>query len=208
MAGQPYSITITNSSAVDNQNAIVFQTLPTLPQDVRTLAWLTKKCHMGTWVEFDWTLDFNFVWGQSGTLSVGANYMAGQVIPADLTINNQVTLSYDGGFSFSDESQGPEPGSLFIKEDNSVPGPGSPDQGNVGIGMSGVGTFVVPTLPTGNGGVQFEVSPQYWVAFGSYEQGTVITEDILTFPVGLDFSPGQFNADCTFTGLGWNINYS
>lgn len=58
--GQSYSIRINNGSKIDGQNAIIFQKAPTLPQDVRTLAWHSKRCLKKTWVQFDWTLDFNF----------------------------------------------------------------------------------------------------------------------------------------------------
>lgn len=129
-------------------------------------------------------------------------------MPADLTHNNMVTLSYDQAFSFGDVTKGPLPGSLFIQQNDNVPGPESKEQGSVGIGMSGAGTFVVATQPTGNGGVQFEVHASYWIALGSYDQGTVITENILTYPVEVDFGPGLFNADCTFTGHDWEISFS
>lgn len=209
MTGQPYSIKISNKSLLQGQNAIVFQQQPTLPQDVYSLAWLAKACNPGTWVNFDWTVDFNFVWGQNGVLKPGVKYEAGQVVPADLSNNNQVTLTYpNGGFMFGPTGRGPLVGSLFIGQGDDVPGAGSVGQGSVGIGMAGSGTFVTGTQPTGAGGVQFEISPVYWVAFGSYEEGTVVTEDILTFPTELAFPTGMLHAECAFTGLGWDVVYS
>ncbi|MEV4664107.1 hypothetical protein AB0J85_19410 [Micromonospora echinofusca] len=56
-----------------------------------------------------------------------------------------------------------------VKQDDSVPGPDSSAQGSVGIGMSGAGTFVVSTQP--NAGVEFEITPTYRLAFGSYTAG-------------------------------------
>jgi len=208
--GTAYSITIHNKSSIDNAKAIVFQQDPLMPSDLLSLAWLTKTCHINSQVEFDWTLDFNFVWGQNGQLKAGVNYEAGGSIPADLTVNNSVTLSYPGGgFEFGPTTTGPAAGSLFISEANDVPGAGNADQGSVGIGMYGSGTFVVPTQPTGTaGGRQFSIHPQYWVAFGNFQAGEVVDESVLYYPTQVQFTGGLFNADCVFSGLGWTINYS
>jgi hypothetical protein len=209
-SGTPYSIKITNDSSIDNANAIVFQQDPSLPSDVVSLAWLTKMCHVGSWVTLSWTLDFCFVWGQTGTLSPGVNYVSGDVVPADLVSNNQITLSYiDNGFEFGPISANKTQGSLFVPEDTTVPGFGNPNQGNVGIGMYGKGTFVCPTQATGpGGGRQFTIHPQYWVAFGNFQAGEVVDESVLYFPYEVEFKDGTFNADCTFDGQKWTVVYS
>jgi YD repeat-containing protein len=208
-AGTAYSIKINNRSNIDNQNAIVFQEQPTAPRDVHSLAWLSKMCHAGTYTRFNWSLDVNFVSGQEGQLRPGVNFDAGQVISADLTGANQTTLSYiDDGFMFSKATQGRSQGSLFVLEDNTVPGYGNPRQGSVGIGMAGYGTFVTPTQPTGTGGLQFEVTPNYWIAFGQYVQGTVVSKSILTFPTAVVFPAGLFHAEASFDGLAWTIDYT
>ncbi|WP_206282686.1 hypothetical protein [Streptomyces barkulensis] len=209
-SGTQYSITIRNRSQIDNSRAIVFQQDPAAPSDVVSLAWLSKTCHAGTQVTYTWTLDFNFVWGQNGQLKPGVNYQAGQAIPADLTDNNQVTLQYvDGGFEFGPTSASGSPGTLLIHEADNVPGNGSSEQGSVGIGMYGQGTFVRPTQSTGpQGGIQFGIHPQYWVAFGSYEPGEVVNTSVLYYPKQVMFSASQFRADCTFDGRNWTIAYS
>ena len=210
MAGQQYQIRIVNNSKIDNQNAIVFQQQPDLPSDVYSLAWLSKMCHAGTWIDFDWTIDYNFVWGQEGDLKPGVNYKAGQVVPADFTVNSKVTLLYDGGFKFGPTVQGPTPGNsaLYVSQPTGVPGYDDPNQGSVGIGMSGSGTYVTPTSSDGAGGTQFTINPVYWVAFGSHLAGTVVTQDILSFPQELKFPDGRFSADCEFTGNGWVVSFS
>lgn len=210
MPGQPYSIQIQNNSDSDSQNAIVFQQAPEVPADVHVLAWLSKACHAGTWVDFNWTVDFNFVWGQEGNLKPGVNYQAGQVVEADLVANNKVTLLYEGGgFKFGPTGLGPAhgEGSLFISQGPEVPGDGDPEQGSVGIGMSGAGTFVVPTDPDGGGGIQFTVNPIYWIAFGQHTKGTVVTQDILRFPYALHYPTGKFNAIAAFDGSAWAVSY-
>ncbi|MEV7229944.1 hypothetical protein AB0M79_23440 [Polymorphospora sp. NPDC051019] len=206
LAATSYSVTIINNSAIDDENAIVFQQQPSQPSDVHSLAWLSKMCHAGTSVTFTWDVDYNFVWGQTGTLKPGVNYDAGQVIPADLDTANTVSLSYiDDGFEFGKPTSGAAGGSLVVKQDGTVPGPNSSDQGSVGIGMSGAGTFVVPTQPAT--GVEFEITPTYWLAFGSYLPGTVVTEDILTSPYELQFPDGETKATATFDGVNWSVQF-
>ncbi|MEU4568011.1 hypothetical protein [Micromonospora sp. NPDC023956] len=205
-AGTAYSVTIVNKSEIDDENAIVFQQQPNQPSDVHSLAWLSKMCHAGTEVTFSWTIDYNFVWGQTGTLKPGVNYDAGQVIPADLDNGNTVSLSYvDGGFEFGKPTSGAGSGSLDISQDDSVPGSGSPDQGSVGIGMSGAGTFVVPTQS--DTGAGFGVTPTYYLAFGSYKPGTVVSESILTSPTALVFPDGETDATAVFDGKSWTITF-
>ncbi|MGK5496961.1 hypothetical protein [Streptomyces sp. URMC 125] len=210
VAGSGYSITIRNNSQIDNSRAIVFQQDPETPSEVASLAWLSKMCHKNTQVTYNWTLNFNFVWGQNGNLKPGVSYQAGGSIPADLTANNQVTLDYvDGGFEFGPTSAGPSQGSLLIHESDNVPGAGNIDQGSVGIGMFGKGTFVRPTQPTGmSGGIQFGIHPEYWVAFGSYEEGEVVDTSVLYYPEQVMFSGNMFHADCAFDGRKWSISYS
>lgn len=209
-AGTGYSIIIHNESTLNDSQAIVFQKQPTLPAEVVSLAWLSKTCHAHTQVTYNWTLNFDFVWGQNGKLAPGVSYEAGGTVPADLTNNNEVTLSYvDNGFEFGATSQGPKTGALLIHEDTTVPGQGNTDQGAVGIGMYGKGTFVRPTQPTGSaGGLEFVVHPQYWVAMGTYQEGEVVDESALYYPQLVSFPAGEFHATCVFTGTGWEISYS
>ncbi|SCG73189.1 hypothetical protein [Micromonospora rifamycinica] len=202
-----YSITILNNSALDDMNAILFQEMPVLPSDAVTLAWMSKMCHPSTTVEYQWSIDYNFVWGQVGTLVPGTQFVAGQTLSADLTQNNLVTLSYvGGGFEFGPTSSSGKNGSLIIKEDGTVPGAGDQDQGSVGIGMSGAGTFVVPTLT--NAGVEFDPKPTYWVAFGSFESSEVMDVSELTTPAQVLYPAGMTSAKAVFDGKGWTISYS
>lgn len=206
MLGTQYSIKIRNESQLDGHNAVVFQTSPNLPKDAHTLAWLSKMCHPYTRVNFTWTLQYNFVWGQQGVLRPGADYEAGQEIDADLTADNVISLSYiNDGFTFHSQGKGKD-GSLVINEDDSVPGAGNRNQGCVGIGMSGFGTFVAPTQPDYR--VQFDPHPSYWIGLGRYTPGVVVDTAGMTKPKEVAFPVGATNADCVFDGKGWRIDYS
>jgi hypothetical protein len=126
-----------------------------------------------------------------------------------LNFAQKLTPSGGGAFKFGPTGPGPinGAGALFISQGPDVPGYGNSNQGSVGIGMSGAGTYVMPTNPDGGGGTQFSISPTYWVAFDSHEQGTVVTEDVLSFPEEIRFPVGTFSADCAFTGSGWTVKF-
>ncbi|WP_063713748.1 hypothetical protein [Amycolatopsis nigrescens] len=201
-----YSVTITNNSKLAGHKALIFQEQPDMPKDVHTLAWLVKTCHPGTQVGFFWDLKFNFVWGQQGELRPGVNYQAGQVVQANLVDRNVISLLYiDDGFLFGATETGTK-GALLVDQDKSVPGSGNAKQGCVGIGMSGAGTFVVPTEPKYK--QQFDPHPAYWIAFGKYAAGDVVDQSGMTYPERLEFAGGNFNANCSFDGSGWSITYS
>lgn len=203
--GTPYRIVINNNSELDNMNAIVFQAAPKTPTEGYQLAWLVKKCHKHTQVIFNWEVEYSFVWGAQGDLGPGVNYQAGAVLPADLDGNNAVPLSYDGAYYFGDTGPGDKPGTMTVHQDDSVPGSGQLGQGSVGIGMSGAGTFVVPTEP--KTGASFTVTPTYWIAFGSHQPGEVVTTDVLTEPYKLQFPNGDNYAEATFDGRDWKVQY-
>lgn len=199
--GTRYYVKINNNSKIDDQNALLFQAKPELPSDVYALAWFTKKCHMNTYAKFDFTIDYSFVWGQVGNLGPGRNYSAGsKPVPAQL--GDIITLNYDGAYQFMDQTPGGPMGSLIVAEDSSVPGSGDKDQGNVGIGMSNSGLFVVETQH--NAKVEFLPDPKYWIGFGSHVDGDVVTTDELIAPIEIDFE-GYTHIECTYDGSNWTF---
>ncbi len=206
MSGQQYQITVFNNSGLRHVKAVVFQKDPALPNDMLSLAWFSKACNPNTQVQFTWTEEYNFVWGQTGILANRVNYNAGQVLSADLRNNNAVTLtSTDGGFEFTESTQNIYGmGSLIITEDASVPGAGSGERGNVGIGMGGVGTFVRATQP--NARLQYTPSPTYYVALGAYNPGDVVSESELHVPTQVRFA-GSTTATCEYTNGNFDVRY-
>jgi rhizosphere induced protein len=205
-ASTGYQVKVINNSEVDDRNAILFQEIPKMPEDAVTLAWLSKMCHAGTEITHKWNVDYNFVWGQAGSLAPGTMFEAGQKVAADLERKNTVTLMYEkGGFKFGPSRFSGKKGLLYVNEDRSVPGPGNSDQGVVGVGMSGFGTFIVPTLP--NNAASFTPKPTYYLAFGKFEQGEVMDINQLTNPEKLQFKNGTTKAVATFDGTDWEITF-
>ena len=64
---------------------------------------------------------------------------------------------------------GASPGSLQINTDSTIPS----DTFSVGVGMSNSGTYAVQAQP--NWDVLFTPTPEYWVVFGTYTQGEVLS---------------------------------
>ncbi|EIV91600.1 hypothetical protein [Frankia sp. QA3] len=204
---QHREITVFNDSNLDGAKAIVFQKDADLPLDMLSLAWFSSTCHPRGQVRFPWTTEYDFVWGQAGTLAPGVNYLAAQVVGAEL-YNNAVTLTYrNGGFEFTAMSRNTEGrGSLSINEDASVPGAESPDRGAVGVGMSGFATFVRPTQP--DAGLQYTPNPSYYVALGLFRAGDVVAESQLYSPTQVTFN-GSSTATCVYSNSGYfDITYS
>jgi hypothetical protein len=186
-AGQPYTLKAINNSS-NAGNFCVFQEDPDLGvSNVMSLAWFSKYAYPSTTINFGWTVDYNFVWSETGLLIPGVIFDASQAFEADLQNSNQITLSYAGGYNFINQTKGPLPGILYIKEDASIP----LKQASVGIGMSGFGTFVVQAQPNLN--LNFTPHPKYYIVFGNYEQGEVLDISEMTNAAEIEFGPGIYS---------------
>ena len=135
---------------------------------VMSLAWFAQKCNPGTKCNFNWTIDYFFVWGETGVLVPGINFSASQTVAAGLTSNNQITFDYNGAFLFEGQGTFTPSGSLYINETTNIP----MNTASVGFGMSGAGTFVVQAQPNIN--VIFTPNPKYYMVFGIFNQGDVL----------------------------------
>jgi hypothetical protein len=184
--GVAYTLNFTNNSA-QSGNICVFQQDPSLDDpNVFSLAWFTQYNNPNTNATFSWSIDYSFVWEQTGVVAPGVIFNATQNISADLATTNEITLDYDGAFEFTNQGPGIA-GSLKIIETPNVP----VGKVAVGIGMSGVGTFVTQGGP--NLTAIFTPSPQYWVAFGNYEAGQVLDITVINNPQQVSFQDGVYS---------------
>src|SRR6478752_3202453 len=175
MAGVTYSLVFQNQST-NQGSGCVYQEEPNLGlPNVLSLAWFSKVAAPNTTITFSWSIDYSFVWAETGLLIPGVMFMAGQTLPADLSTTNSVTLSYLGGaYQFQNQSSGPNAGSLYIREDGTVP----LKMASVGIGMSGSGTFAVQAQPNMN--LIFTPHPKYYITFGNFSRGEVLDPTSVT----------------------------
>jgi hypothetical protein len=174
-AGTPYSLKLINQS--DNSwTFYVYQQVPNQQSaNVFSLAWFCSPFVIvpGVGIKFEWTIDYTFVWGRTGTIQPGVTFSAGQTIDADLTSINTTTFSVLPGPNLKAPTSGPPQGSLVINDAADVPS----NTYSVGIGMGSAGTFVTPAGP--NLLHTFTPTPTYWIAAGNDVQiGTIL--DITT----------------------------
>lgn len=188
-SGFQYTIVFQNNSP-NPGTVTLYQTEPNNP-DAMPIAWLTRYAYPTTRVTFTWSLQYDFVWSQTGTLVPGIIASAAQVWPADLTTTNQVTLTYDRAFTFKDQTAGPTAGTLYIRADSSIP----PNTASVGIGMSGAATMLVQA--SANMTYMFIPNPQYWITFGSYTSGEAIDVSVVTNPAQIVFPPNIYSMTAT-----------
>ncbi len=199
--GTQYQINFINNSS--NQGSfMVFQQDPNLNMPgVSSLAWFTKFVHPNTNGLFSWKTGYDFAWMEQKALASGITSVTSQCIPADFTTNNSTLLTYDGAYNFMSQPPVASEGTLYIKTDHTVP----VNQVGVGVGMSGSPCFLVNAQP--NFEMVFTPQPEYWIAFGNYEQGETLNIQEMVNSAKLDFPEGitavnvTLNPDNTWTIL-------
>lgn len=186
-----YTLVFKNDST-NPGTVMLFQKDPGLGNDVMPLAWFTHFTHPTTAGLYQWQTNYSFVWSQTGELVPGVDFVASQDWSADLETMNQVTFSLQGGaYTFMDQQTGPLKGSLYIKEDGTIPLKAA----SVGIGMSGAGTFAVQAQPNLN--LKFTPHPEYWIAFGNYRKGEVLDIQEITNSAKIEFEPSIYSMSAT-----------
>ncbi|HUR82318.1 MAG TPA: protein rhiA [Thermoanaerobaculia bacterium] len=199
-SGTTYSLVFQNNS-INTWTAAVYQQAPnTGTQDVMSLAWFAEAAAPTTQVVFTWEIDYSFVWSQTGTLVPGVLFAASQTWATNPSgANNQVTFTDEPPFTFTNQTAGPQQGTLYINQDGTIP----ENTAAVGIAMSGAGTFVVQAEP--NILASFTPTPNYWITFGQYTQGQVMDIQEITNSAQIVFPPNVYsmtailNANNTWT---------
>jgi hypothetical protein len=198
-----YSIEVRNQSQL-NGSVCLFQHQPDISSvpSVYSIAWMVQPSGPGMTSDFNWSIDYGFVWSESGTLSPGVTFQTSQHVPADLNSANQITFTNAGGrFTFVGPGGGAPRGSLMIHSDMTIP----PNSASVGISMSGAGTFAVGAAPSMT--FVFTPHPTYWLAFGAFRPGQVLPPDIVTNAVKVVFPTDVTKMQATFgAGQRWTIS--
>ncbi|ROP58193.1 hypothetical protein EDF81_3357 [Enterobacter sp. BIGb0383] len=189
---QKYSLNVSNYSR--NYGSIcVYQTNPNIDDPrLLSLAWLVARAHPTTRVSFQWSIDYSFVWDETGHLAPGVIFDASQNLTADLTTSNSVDfINEKGVLTFANQRVSEHAGTLYVRSGNSVPF----DYAAVGMGMSGAAVFVRSAQP--NITYAFQPGQALWVTFGNYEQGEVLDVESITNAQQINFSPNVFSVDVT-----------
>ncbi|AUP80209.1 protein RhiA [Flavivirga eckloniae] len=201
--GTPYKLVCKNDSTVP-WVFYVYQTMPSQPSDVFSLAWFASpyKLSPGSTITFDWTIDYSFVWGNTGTVSPGVNYQAGGSKSCSLTGPNMTTFSTDDNApQLSNPVPGGQAGSLTINEASNVPN----GTYSTGIGMSGQGTFVQQALT--NATQVYTPEPKYWIAAATEMQMGVVLAQNIAQTAEIDFPNNTYTMYATLkSDQTWNIS--
>jgi hypothetical protein len=163
-----YSISIDNKSN-NSAQAIVYQVDPNAGFGQYSLVWLSTPLVPHMTGAFSWEDDYGFVWGEMDQPRPGVIFNTSQIVGADTSNHNQITLQGGReGPQFVNQTQGPRPGALYIRNDASVP------MRNVaeGIAVNGKPVYIVAAQP--NMQLSFDTKPQYWIAFGQFQQGELL----------------------------------
>lgn len=195
-----YTLNVQNNST-QTGSFCVFQEQPdiNLP-GITTLAWLAKPAHPSTLLEFEWGLDYSFVWSKSTNLKPGTIVKTSQAWDANLSTMNKVKFDLsDGAYTFADQEQGAHEDNLYIEQTNRI----TSNDACVGIGMSGKGTFLVSSQPNMN--IIMTPKPTYWLVFGDFKEGEVLdTTKITETALRLEYK-GTRAMNVEFTGNNtWN----
>ena len=198
MSGEQYHLELVNDS---NQEwtFYVYQKAPERTHEkIFSLAWLVSpfKVRVGDHINFDWSIDYQFVWSSSGTLMPGVVFRAGGEKPCKPSGKNHTKFSAPVGKApgLSDAFKGGDQGTLCIEDGEYVP----PDTFSVGIGMSGNGTFVDQAGP--NLTHLFTPTPNYWVAAGrEVKIGTVLDIQTVTKTDQVIFDHNVYSMKATLT---------
>ena len=196
-----YSLTIVNNSD-QTGDFCLYQIDPNIRDPyIMSLAWFSKGAHPTTTLVYEWSLDYNFTWADTGPLVPGVVFKPSEIINGGLITNNMVTFTQeDGTPHFKDLVTNPAfEGLQHIECDETI----SRNTTSIGVGMSGAPTFARQSEP--NMGFSFSQKIQYRLTFGYYQQGEVLNLDQITHYAIIEFPPNVFsmtaifNADNTWT---------
>lgn len=190
-----YTINVKNESK-QTGSFCVYQTIPNQDTlNIYSLAWFSKAAHPDVNIAFSWTIDYSFMWAETGVLKNGTTFIASQTLPADPSssrLNSKIFSHDDDGFFFKDGDSKPL-GALSINTDSTIPN----KIASLGVGMSGKAALAVDAYS--NTSYSFQPHPTYWIAFGDYKQGKVIDVNRMSLTQQFDFPTNIFNRDITFT---------
>lgn len=191
-----FTINATNNS-MNSGSFMIFQRDSSMQQQVFSVAWMTQYANQNMNVNFTWEENYAFVLGQTGILQPGIQFRPSQEYRADLTTNNAITLS-NSGFT-NQQSQSPS-GRLYIQQDATIP----MGRLSIGIALGIAPTLVVQASP--NMQTVFTPTPEYWIAFGNFNAGTVLDSYSISNPARLIFPSGKTTLNVTLNPNGtWNI---
>ena len=197
-----YSLKVINQSS-QSWIFYLYQTLPQQLHGVFSLVWFASPylIRVNTQITFHWMADYSFVWADTGVLVPSVIFDTNGVQPAEPEGANTTQFNLKDGPGLSPPMPGVTSGSLAIENGTDVP----PNQFAVGIGMSGMATFIWQALP---GYITKIVPspPNYWVAAGLNERvGQVLDTDTIAQAAPVQFPPNVFDLQANISRR-WSVD--
>lgn len=185
--GKTYNIRVINNS-FNVSDVMVFQKqIDSNAPSLLPLAWLTRTMYPNSNVEFQWDVDYSFMWSETGELVPGVVFNPSEVRETALGAENEITFTHNQVYQFANQKTTSPEGDLIIMQDSSIPF----NQASVGIGMSNSGMFAIQAQP--NVSFTFEPQPRYFVALGHYKQGEVLNVNSLYNTVEVYFPANVYS---------------
>jgi len=171
--------------------------------EIKTLAWFTKRTNPGTKARFAWNPDYCFIWDDLIDSEPGSVVDASQTVACDLNEKNGITLSkVNDAYRFGEPMEMGQPGMLMVRSDSTVPA----HEAVAGYGLAGSGLFVVPVLPNYNVVFRPMQPNRFFITFGDFQTGQVLDLEAITensaevaFPGNIYSMVATLNADDTWT---------
>ncbi len=206
-AAPEYTLKITNNSAGEKFFFCFQNQTSGLPNSSYPLAWFAAPAAKDTSIYFQWNETYDFVWAQTGSLQPGVIFRSGQVTPAQLNTQNQITFTRSpaGAYHFQDQTN-TNADSLLIKMDGTIP----LNNAAVGIGMSSRAIQAVQAQPNINAPYSPSKPPEYQVSFGLSQilEGQVLNVTDFQAIIPLRFPPNQYGAIATLQENNtWHVEY-
>lgn len=180
---ETYTLTVQNNSG-QSGDFCIFQETPDLNSPhIQTLAWLAKPANPSSSLSFEWSLDYNFVWGQSDNLVPTTTQKVKSNTSITLIKKNS-THELKNHTIKKTENNALHITSNKVKNSN---------KNLVGIGMSGAGTFLLKSDQDLD--VHIASPKQYKVCFGDYKQGQILNPSQLANLGTVVFPPNVYNME-------------
>lgn len=191
---QQYTLTV-NNQAKKSAYFMVYQNDPTSwDKNALSIAWFAKYSNPSPTakIKFTWNVDWGFSWAETGTLHAGIQFDASEIFLPTGATDNKITLDYNGAYFFDNETAGADPARLYLAESKNIP---TDSLASVGVTMSGNTVYAVQASPNQN--LTFSPHPTYYLAYGNYEEGSVIDVSTINNPLRLAYPTGVYSLTTT-----------
>jgi len=188
-----YSLRIINNSD-QSGDFCLYQVNPKVRDPyIMSLAWFSKRAFPKTSLMYEWALDYDFTWANTGSLKQGVIFTPSQLINGGLNHDNMITFTQENGSpQFKDLATNPAfEGLQRIECDGTT----VRHQTAIGVGVSNLPAFARQSEP--NMGFSFSPQVQYRLTFGYYQQGEALNLDQISHFTIIDFPPNVYSMTAT-----------